>query len=88
MFVGSYYKVEGISDKKFLKIHTARKGAIDLFAYHKDMGNSNPIIRIYWCNMAGKVEVGKVMKGPGYPVYVNSKGEIYRLSKSGQARKM
>lgn len=82
-----YYKVEGTS-KKFEKIRTARKAAIDLFPYYKDMGNPNPIIKIYWCNVVGKSEIGRVLKGPGYPIYVDEDGIIYRLTKTGMARRL
>lgn len=78
--ISMYYKVQENPDRRFMKIHTARKAAIDDFAYWRDMGVHDPIIRIYLCNNAGKVEIGRVMKGPGYPIYVTKEGDIYRLS--------
>lgn len=83
-----FYKIDGEPDRRFYKIHTARKTAIEQFPYHRDMGNHNPTIRIYLCNNAGKVEIGKVKKGPGYPIYVNKEGEMFRLSKNGKARRV
>ena len=81
------YKIDGEPDRKFYKIDTARKSAIEQFSYHRDMGNHNPVIRIYLCNMVGGIEIGKVKKGPGYPIYINKDGDVFRLSKNGKARR-
>lgn len=81
-----YYKVEGI-DKRFMKIETARKAAVEEFPYYKDMGISNPTIRIYLGNVVGKVAIGKVYKGPGYAIYEDKNGKKYRISsKTGKVR--
>ncbi len=81
-----YYRIED-DNRKYGNIKYARKAAIDSFAYWNDMGVKNPVIRIYMGNMVGEVEIGKVMKGPGYPIYVSKEG-TYRLSRSGDARKI
>lgn len=83
-----FYELSSEPNKKFGNIKTARKYALDSFAYWRDMGIPNPYIVVYEGNYVGKWEIGVIKKGPGYPVYVTTRGpkKIYRISPSGDVR--
>ena len=74
-----YYRIDGEPNKKFDNIVPARAEAVRNL-------KERPI-SVYLCNMVGGIEIGRVMKGPGYLIYADTQGNIYRLSKSGNVRK-
>lgn len=82
-----FYMLED-DDRKFGNIKTARKYAIQQFGYYKDIGIANPRIKVYEGNYVGRWEIGVIKKGPGYPVYITTRGpmKIYRISPSGDVR--
>lgn len=72
-----YYRAER-DNKKFANIKYARKVAIDSLAAET---------AIYEGNMVGEWKVGTVKKVSGVPYYITKNG-TWRLSKSGDARKV
>lgn len=82
-----YFRIEG-DNRKFGNIKYARKAAIDMFAYYNDIGEKNPVIQLYEGNVVGEWKSGRIIKGPGYPIYIARDGTRYRLSKSGDARRL
>lgn len=83
-----YYTLDSEPSKVFTNIRFARKFAIDSFAYWRDMGVHSPFITVFEGNAVGKRVIGYVYKGPGYPVYKDKKGVIFRISKDGNVRKL
>ena len=71
-----FYKIDGEPNKRFDNIVLARAEAV--------RNLKEKPISIYWCNMVGGIEIGRVMKGPGYLIYADTHGNMYRLSKSGR----
>lgn len=72
-----YYRAER-DNKKFANIKYARKVAIDSLAAET---------AIYEGNMVGEWKVGTVKKVSGVPYYTTKNG-TWRLSKSGDAKKV
>lgn len=72
-----YYRAER-DNRKFANIKYARKAAIDSLATET---------AIYEGNMVGEWKVGIVKKVAGVPYYTTKNG-TWRLSKSGDARKI
>lgn len=82
-----FYLLENDS-KKYGNIRIARKYAVDSFAYYNDIGVRDPHIAVYEANYVGKWKIGEVCKGPGYPIYKTKDGTVYRISKSGDVRRI
>ena len=83
-----HYELSTEPGMRFPNVKTARKRAIDSFAYWRDMGVANPYITVYEGNYVGRWEIGVVYKGPGYPVYktLSKDQKTYRISPSGDVR--
>lgn len=83
-----YYTLDSEPNRKFTNIRSARKFAIDSFAYWRDMGIPNPYISVFEGNAVGQWRIGYIYKGRGYPVYQTEDGVKYRISKDGNVRRL
>lgn len=83
-----HYILDTEFDRRFANISSARKHAVESFAYWRDIGVPNPFITVYESNAVGKRKIGVIYKGRGYPVYETTDGVKYRISKDGNVRRL